>query len=265
MRKIFSMPLKPSEAQSWTKKSLYGHGGTRLPSDVAKYVDYLKTNSGLVLDVGCGNGLVVRTLRRQSVNAVGIDIMPHKWDETPAAVADGFCLPFNDGVFSTVGCFAVLEHQTEPDKLLQEMARVLKPGGRMVISCPNMRGVFLFHPGHFVTHRGGLLQRIKNLAVYSKTLLISLFSKKDIPFEIMPPPDITRIPEKASDYNALCATNFITVKRFLRNHGFKIGYVSAGMDYSGGRIKQALIDVVDKIPILREMFGGMFIVAMKKG
>ncbi|MFH0798842.1 MAG: hypothetical protein V2A66_01530 [Pseudomonadota bacterium] len=114
-----------------------------------------------------------------------------------------------------------------------------------------------------MTHRGGLRQRFVNLIVYLKTLFRALGSK-DIPFEIMPPPDMTKIPQGASDYNALCATNFVTVKYALRRLNLKIVYISAGMEYSKGILKIILVRIIDKIPVVRELFGGMFVVAVKR-
>ncbi len=252
------------ETAPLSKKAFCGDGGARDLSTFAKYIDHLKTNEGPVLDVGCGRGMVVRALKELQVDAVGIDIVFHKWGDMPAAVADGFALPFRDGTFAAAGCYAVIEHLSEPDALIREMARVIRPRGKMVIGCPNMRGVLMSHPGDFVTHRGGAKQRVKNLFVYLTTLLRSFFSKKEIPFEIVNPPDMTKAPLHASDYNALRAVNFVTVKHFLRRLGFKIVYISAGMEYAQSRFKQNVIDAVDKVPILREMFGGLFIVAVKK-
>lgn len=231
---------------------------------IEKYSDHLRKTQGLVLDVGCGDGMVIRRLRRDGVRAIGIDIAQGEWSGLPVVVGDGYNLPFGDSCFDAVGSFTVLEHSLKPYALIKEMVRVLKPQGRIVISCPNMRGVFMLHPGHFVTHRGGLRQRIINLMVYLKTFFRALTFKQDIPFEIMPLPDMTKIPEGASDYNAVCATNHVTIKHALRRLGFRIISISAGMEYPQSVVKRALIVIIDKIPILRELFGGIFIVAEKR-
>jgi len=51
--------------------------------------------------------------------------------------ANGEFLPFKDNIFDLVTCSEVLEHIAEPKKALKEMYRVLKPGGRLLISTPN--------------------------------------------------------------------------------------------------------------------------------
>ena len=52
-------------------------------------------------------------------------------------VYDGRQIPFPNGTFQAVGAFNVLEHVEDPVSFLDEMSRVLRPGGRMVISSPN--------------------------------------------------------------------------------------------------------------------------------
>jgi SAM-dependent methyltransferase len=47
-------------------------------------------------------------------------------------------LPFADGVFDTVVCSEILEHILSPDQLLREILRVLKPGGRVILTVPNL-------------------------------------------------------------------------------------------------------------------------------
>ena len=51
--------------------------------------------------------------------------------------ADGYDLPFADASFEAVLLVAVLEHTSEPWRLLAEAQRVLKPGGTVVIVVPN--------------------------------------------------------------------------------------------------------------------------------
>ena len=92
---------------------------------------------GTVVDLGCGKGDSVEQFRNvnPSVKWIGIDI------ETSPEVAarrrmdadfmtfDGVRLPLDDSVIDAVYCKQVLEHVREPAQLLEEVARVLKPGG----------------------------------------------------------------------------------------------------------------------------------------
>jgi len=61
-------------------------------------------------------------------------------------VCDASDLPFDDGSFSLVVCQAVLEHVLEPDRCVQEMHRVLRPGGAIYATTPFMQQV---HMGEF--------------------------------------------------------------------------------------------------------------------
>jgi SAM-dependent methyltransferase len=60
-----------------------------------------------------------------------IDIQRH-----PEIVGDAHHLPFADGAFNSVSCDAVLEHVPEPQQVVEEMYRVLKPGGGVVMYVP---------------------------------------------------------------------------------------------------------------------------------
>ncbi len=56
-------------------------------------------------------------------------------------VADISRLPFRDDSFDVVSCFEVLEHLDDPAGALGEMARVLRPGGSLLLSVPNDAGI----------------------------------------------------------------------------------------------------------------------------
>jgi len=107
-----------------------------------------------VLDVGCSWGFNVISLELKRYTTVGVDLVPE-----PLAVgarvarangasfkvvcADAAGLPFPDGTFDAVTMVETLEHVYEEDrpKVVEECRRVLKPGGRLVISTPNYSGL----------------------------------------------------------------------------------------------------------------------------
>ncbi|MEY4938634.1 MAG: hypothetical protein RIQ93_369 [Verrucomicrobiota bacterium] len=91
---------------------------------------------GEVLDVGCG-----RMPYRERVPAaryVGVDIDTPVTRELAAADVfyDGRTLPFADASFDGALCSQVLEHVFTPDDFLREIARVLRPGGTLVLTVP---------------------------------------------------------------------------------------------------------------------------------
>lgn len=66
-------------------------------------------------------------------NRVGIDIKPGPGVDTVASVYD---IPFPDASFDNVLCMSVLEHLEDPPRAIAEMRRVLKEGGRIIVSTP---------------------------------------------------------------------------------------------------------------------------------
>ena len=94
-----------------------------------------------VLDLGCGTGWLVTRLReRLPATIVGVDVLtdvrPAGWHYITADLTGG--LPFRTGTFGCVVAGEVIEHTPDPDRMLQEIHRVLAPGGTLVISTPNM-------------------------------------------------------------------------------------------------------------------------------
>lgn len=79
-----------------------------------------------VLDVGSGD-------RRLNKHTTTLDIMPFP---NVDIVADASDMPLPTGVFDTCWCEAVLEHVKEPEKVVAEMFRVLKPGGYVFAVIP---------------------------------------------------------------------------------------------------------------------------------
>jgi ubiquinone/menaquinone biosynthesis C-methylase UbiE len=101
----------------------------------------------LVLDVGCGTGEDARTIaaRAAGVSVIGIDASDDKIREARARtlglprpvdfrMADAYALPFEDATFDACRADRVFHHLLDPAKALAEMARVSRPGGRVVIS-----------------------------------------------------------------------------------------------------------------------------------
>ena len=93
-----------------------------------------------VLDIGCGGGFLAEGLAAFGCQVTGIDPSPASVAAARAhaagrglnidyQVAAGEELPAGDASFEVACCCDVLEHVTDPDRMIGEAARVLKPGG----------------------------------------------------------------------------------------------------------------------------------------
>lgn len=96
-----------------------------------------------ILDVGCGAGFLVNEFSQRGYPVTGVDNsqdslrVAKNYDSSQSAhylEADALKLPFPDKSFDVITCMDFLEHVTGPERYIEEMARVLRPGG-----------VFFFH------------------------------------------------------------------------------------------------------------------------
>lgn len=94
--------------------------------------------SGRVLDIGAADRWIEPHLS-EVVQYVALDYPATGRDlysARPTVFGDGASLPFRDACFDGVFCLEVLEHVPEPESVLKEITRVLKPGGYAWISMP---------------------------------------------------------------------------------------------------------------------------------
>lgn len=93
-----------------------------------------------VLDVPAGNGLVVDRLNELGHIAVGGDINDARDGFVRVNMEEPF--PFSDGTFDVVTCLEGIEHVLDGYRLLAELVRVLRPGGTLIVSTPNVMNVY---------------------------------------------------------------------------------------------------------------------------
>jgi SAM-dependent methyltransferase len=142
-----------------------------------------------VLDLGCGAGGWHARMHRAGAAVVGVDLMAGMLQEARTACAtlepppllaqaDAQALPFGSGTFDRVLCAGVLYHVPDCEQALREMRRVLRPGGRAVISTNGayaMRRIYELHaeaaaelgyaplpiaPGHFTMDDLLMVQKV---------------------------------------------------------------------------------------------------------
>ncbi len=105
---------------------------------------------GRVLENGCGVGQYVRRLARRGGQVTGLEYDRPRAQEaarsgSPIVNAAGEHLPFPANCFDLILSHEVIEHVQDDRLAVQEMVRVLKPGGRLTLFCPNRGYPFETH------------------------------------------------------------------------------------------------------------------------
>lgn len=98
-----------------------------------------------MLDFGCGDGLYTEAIFGKQARIFGNDIargeLPTARDSGvyPNGVqfADGHALPYATGAFGSVYSNSVVEHIPDPQNVLPELSRVLRPGGLLILTVPS--------------------------------------------------------------------------------------------------------------------------------
>jgi SAM-dependent methyltransferase len=101
----------------------------------------MKYVRGRVLNAGCGSRDITDFLMQHGAESV--EHCDVKSDIPGAIIADLAAVPMEDNRYDTIICNAVLEHVQFPDKVMQELRRVLRPDGRMIVCVPFMQP---YHP-----------------------------------------------------------------------------------------------------------------------
>jgi SAM-dependent methyltransferase len=92
--------------------------------------------SGKLLDVGCGSKPYEKLFQVDQYLGLDIDSAQSRARAFADYFYDGSVFPFGDASFDSVLCNQVLEHVFNPDQLLSEIYRVLKPNGALLLTVP---------------------------------------------------------------------------------------------------------------------------------
>jgi len=117
---------------------------TRLEEITAGFSSYRKENR--LLDIGCGAGNLLLAARKNGWNAQGLEVAEQATEHVRKLGFEVFQgelqqAEFRSQHFDVITAAEILEHLSEPRLLVQEVARVLRPGGLFWTTTPHARGL----------------------------------------------------------------------------------------------------------------------------
>lgn len=135
---------KPQDLREFQLDShAYQSTGDRqaLSADGVALINWIDGTSGKLLEIGAGYGLSVERLKKRSSLYVALDLTLNHAKSCAekgarSVVGDMHDLPIKDGFFDTVVADNTLEHAYDPQKLLLEIRRVLREGGKLFAVLP---------------------------------------------------------------------------------------------------------------------------------
>lgn len=146
--------------------------------------------SNRVLDVGCAEGFLGESLKQmgRAQEVVGIELFPEAARVAESRLSRVICgdietidrntLELEVGSFDYIICGDVLEHLRNPWAVLSWLASLLKRGGRLIVSIPNVRHwsvtFSLLFRGEWTYHTHGILDRT-HLRFFTRKSAIRLF------------------------------------------------------------------------------------------
>ena len=189
------------------------------------------TDTTRVLDVGSADGSSVPWLHGD--HHVTVDLDPRGLRPGQGVCASALSLPFRDGSFDLVSAFDVVEH-CEPEAVaLAELGRVLRPGGRMLLSVPAYTWAWSDHDvraGHHrrytrprlvtaVERAGFVVQR----ASYGFARVFPMFAAERLARRVRQTPDTHQLPEPSRTVERVLLGLSRAEARWLRRHDAPFG------------------------------------------
>lgn len=127
----------------------WGYQQRRIHLTIFEFLN-IKEN-GLVLEIGCGKGDLTKKLSKKYKRIIAFDISPVGVKKAREQVdvncncefliSDATKLPFNSHQFDVIILSEVLEHVIDQKKCIQEIYRVIKPRGYLMLTTPNSGGI----------------------------------------------------------------------------------------------------------------------------
>lgn len=222
--------LEPREGSASIEQP--GHWWYRARADLLRAaLGSFTTDTATVLDVGSADGPSVGWLRGERHVAVDVDSRGLTPGEGVCATA--LQLPFRDATFELVSAFDVLEHCEPEAAALAELARVLRPGGRLLLSVPAYQWAWTDHDvraGHHRRYtRGRVVAAVEQAgftvrrATYGFAGIFPAFLAERGVRRLRRPVEEERLPEPAALVERTLLGVSALEARWLRRHDLPFG------------------------------------------
>ncbi len=100
-----------------------------------------KSTGGKLLDIGCGDGLFLLEARRAGWHVTGTELNPSMARQAGLDVREDIALLAGEGEFDCITMWHTLEHMRDMPSMLRHAARLLGPGGRLIVAVPDWGGL----------------------------------------------------------------------------------------------------------------------------
>ena len=162
---------------------------TQYPYKLARYLS-LKCKfpkEGKILDLGCGRGEFLRGFIGCGFNGYGVDRSAIAESVCPEAVIsqsdlENEPLPYNDHFFDIVFSKSVLEHFYYPERLVQEIYRILNPGGLVITMVPDWESVYKTFYDDCTHRKPFTLTSLRNIFVINSFNEVKVEKFRQLPF-----------------------------------------------------------------------------------
>ncbi|TSC96047.1 MAG: ubiquinone/menaquinone biosynthesis methyltransferase [Parcubacteria group bacterium Athens1014_10] len=192
-------------------------------------LDKCKKRKGLIVDLGCGTGLNVLAMAGQNNFCLGLDISQLAVNQALKKAegkkninfkqANLEQLPMKDNSAEVITSFFVFEHLLNLEKVLQEIDRVLKPGGEIFLLCPNFASPFRSAPPLGGVRKIKMLR--KALFLIWRMMEVYIFRKKNFYLKKIDL-SLLRLDSRKSDSDAVNEPWSFELRNYFKRKGYFI-------------------------------------------